>query len=159
VECPDGLGEAPGGDPPVPVGAEELAVDSFLVFLLRLPQLLPDPAPEMIGEGRRFRQQLAREQAPVAVGPKASGQDPLKQSLLLDDPFWTKLAKAKAAAQDALSGRVLPTTAKMRERPARSERPCGLKKRRPRSGRSAHLDHPSGESTLGQAERLVIKSG
>src|SRR5882724_1856429 len=35
----------------------------------------------MIGKGRRFRQQLAREQAPVAVGPKASGQDPLKQRL------------------------------------------------------------------------------
>src|SRR2546423_14486523 len=57
VECPDGLGEVPGGDPPVPVGAEELAVDSFLVLLLRLPQLLPDPAPERIGVGRWVRRQ------------------------------------------------------------------------------------------------------
>ena len=54
MQCPDRLGEAPGGDPPVPLGADDLAVDSFLVLLLRFPQLLPDPAPEMIGKGDVF---------------------------------------------------------------------------------------------------------
>jgi len=104
VERADELREAPGGDRPVPLGAEDLAVDRLLVLELCLPQLLPDPAPATIGKGRRFRQELACEQAPVAVGSKASGQYPLKQASLLDDPLGTKLAKPKAAAQDALSG-------------------------------------------------------
>src|SRR6266480_7923456 len=66
----------------------------------------------------------ARSRAGSRSGrPESFRPGPAQAALLLDDPLWTKLAKAKAAAQDALSGRVLPRTAKMRARPARSARP------------------------------------
>ncbi len=101
MERADELGEAPGGDRPVPLGAEDLAVDSLLVLPLRFPQLLPDPAPEMIGKGRGFGQQLACEQASRSGRPESFRPGPAQAASLLDDPFWRQLAKPKAAAKDA----------------------------------------------------------
>jgi hypothetical protein len=72
-------GEALGGDPSAPLGAEDLVVNCFLALALRLSQLLPEPTAAAIGKGRGGRQQLAVKQGSVAVGPKASGQDPLEQ--------------------------------------------------------------------------------
>jgi hypothetical protein len=124
MECPDGLGEAPGGDRPVPLGAESPGLDRLLVLPLRLPKLSPDPAPEIIGKGRRFRQQLAREQAPVAVGPKASRQDRLKQR-----------GRNVGARIDPFAGRTVSPVARPAKGWARSPRalsgaPAGERKHR-----------------------------
>src|SRR5437879_1797680 len=113
VERPDELGEAPRGDRPVPLGAEGPCC--------RQPPGTPvalAAAPARSGAGSdRKRARFwaaARPQAGSRSGrPESFRPEPAQAVSLLDDPLWTKLAKPKAAAQDALSDRVLPTTAKM----------------------------------------------
>jgi hypothetical protein len=73
--------EGSRGDRPVLLRAEDLVVDRLLVVALLLPKQTPEQPPATVGKGRCRRQQLAAEQARVAVGAEAAGEHAIAQRL------------------------------------------------------------------------------